>query len=142
MILLGLARYEHALAPAPATRNPAHPAGQLAISGWVRFRGTGVMADGTRYTSTIVLAFNGTTEYFVNCQYTAAKAAGVMRACDQVVGSFHVGKASAAQGNTQPPQAQAGAQAEQQAPIRWLTAWRPAHAPAMGQAIRPRRSVI
>ena len=62
----------------------------------VRFRATGVMADGTRYTSTIVFAFNGTTEYFVNCQYTAAKAAAVTRACDQVVGSFHVGKASAA----------------------------------------------
>jgi len=41
----------------------------------VRFRGTGVIAGGTRYTSTIVFAFNGTTEYFVNCQYTAAKAA-------------------------------------------------------------------
>jgi uncharacterized RDD family membrane protein YckC len=81
----------------------------------VRLRGTGVMADGTRYTSTVVLAFNGTTEYFVNCQYTAAKAAEVKRACDQVVGSFQVGKASAAQGNTQPPQAQANAQAEQQA---------------------------
>jgi hypothetical protein len=32
----------------------------------VRFRGTGVMADGTRYTSAIIFAFNGTTEYFVN----------------------------------------------------------------------------
>jgi uncharacterized RDD family membrane protein YckC len=81
----------------------------------VRFRGTGVMADGTRYTSTIVFAFNGTTEYFVNCQYTAAKATAVTRACDQVVGSFHVGKASAAQGNPQPPQAQPSSQAEQQA---------------------------
>ena len=81
----------------------------------VRFRATGIMADGTRYTSTIVFAFNGTTEYFVNCQYTAAKAAEVTRACDQVVGSFHVSKASATQGNPQPPQAQASSQAEQQA---------------------------
>jgi len=81
----------------------------------VRFRGTGVIADGTRYTSTIVFAFNGTTEYFVNCQYTAAKAAEVTQACDRVVGSFHVSKASAAQGNPQPPQAQARTQAEQQA---------------------------
>ncbi|HXB49178.1 MAG TPA: hypothetical protein VNW50_15560, partial [Streptosporangiaceae bacterium] len=81
----------------------------------VRFRGTGVIADGTRYTSTIVFAFNGTIEYFVNCQYTAAKAAEVTRACDQVVGSFHVSKTSAAQGNPQPPQAQARTQAEQQA---------------------------
>jgi len=81
----------------------------------VRFRGTGVIAGGTRYMSTIVFAFNGTTEYFVNCQYTAAKAAEVTRACDQVVGSFHVGKASAARGNPQPPQAQASTQAEHQA---------------------------
>ncbi len=80
----------------------------------VRFRATGIMADGTRYTSTIVFAFNGTTEYFVNCQYTAAKAAEVTRACDQVVGSFHISKASATQGNPQPPQAQASSQAEQQ----------------------------
>ena len=81
----------------------------------VRFRGTGVMADGTRYTSTIVLVFNDTTEYLVNCQYTAAKAAEVTRACDQVVGSFHISKASAAQGNPQPPQAQTSSQAKQQA---------------------------
>lgn len=57
----------------------------------VRFRATGIMADGTRYTSTIVFAFNGATEYYVNCQYTAANAAEVTRACGQVVGSFHVG---------------------------------------------------
>ena len=81
----------------------------------VRFRATGVLADGTRFTSTIVFAFNGTTEYFVNCQYTPAKAAQVRRACDQVVGSFHVGKASTAQGNPQPRQAHASTQAEQQA---------------------------
>ena len=62
-----------------------------------------------------VFAFNGTTEYAVSCQYTAATAAEVTRACDQVVGSFHVGKASAAQGNPQPPQAQASTQAQQQA---------------------------
>jgi hypothetical protein len=81
----------------------------------VRFRGTGITADGTLFTSTIVFAFNGTTEYEVDCQYTAANAAEVTRACDQVVGSFHVGKASAAQGNPQPPPAQASTQAEQQA---------------------------
>jgi hypothetical protein len=62
-----------------------------------------------------VFAFNGTTEYAVSCQYTAATAAEVTRACDQVVGSFHVGKASAAQGKPQPPQAPASTQAQQQA---------------------------
>jgi uncharacterized RDD family membrane protein YckC len=64
----------------------------------VRFRATGFLTDGTPFTSTIVFAFNGTTEYEVNCQYTA-DAAEVKGGCDQVVGSFHIGKASAAQGN-------------------------------------------
>jgi PsbP-like protein len=57
----------------------------------VRFRATGVMADGTPFQSTVVFTFNGTTEYEVNCQYTAAKAAEVTRGCDQVVGSFQLG---------------------------------------------------
>src|SRR5260221_13657869 len=52
---------------------------------------------GTRYQSRLVAAFTGTTEYFVNCQYTPAKAVEVEQACNQVVGSFRVGKASATQ---------------------------------------------
>jgi uncharacterized RDD family membrane protein YckC len=81
----------------------------------LRFQGTGITADGSRYTSTLVFTFNGATEYFVNCQYTPAKAAEVKSACDQVVGSFQVGKAASAQDNQQAPQAQANTQAEQQA---------------------------
>ena len=80
----------------------------------LRFRVTGTVA-GTRYANIRVLAFNGTIEYVVACQYTAGMAAEVTRACDQLVGSFHVSKASAAQGNPQPPQAPASTQAEQQA---------------------------
>jgi hypothetical protein len=80
----------------------------------LRFRVTGTV-DGASYAGTQVFAFYGTTEYTVNCQYTAAKAAEVTRACDQVIGSFHSGTASAAQGNPQPAQAQASTQAEQQA---------------------------
>jgi hypothetical protein len=76
----------------------------------LRFRVTETGSASTR-----VFAFNGATEYVVDCQYTAAKVAEVTRACDQVAGSFHAGKASAAQGNPQPPQAQARTQAEQQA---------------------------
>ena len=53
----------------------------------VRFRGTGTM-DGSRFESTIVFAFSGTTEYFANCQHTAARAAEVDQACHQVIGSF------------------------------------------------------
>jgi hypothetical protein len=56
----------------------------------LRFRVTGTV-DGTRYASTVVFAFNGTTEYFVNCQSTAGMSAQVGRACDQVTGSFHLG---------------------------------------------------
>jgi len=55
-----------------------------------RFQASGV-ADGTAYRSTLVFAFKGTTEYFVNCQYTPAKAAEVKQACNQVTGSFRVG---------------------------------------------------
>ena len=55
---------------------------------------------GNRHQSRIVIAFSGTTEYFVNCQYTPAKTAEVEQACHQVIGSFRVGKASATQ--TQP----------------------------------------
>jgi uncharacterized RDD family membrane protein YckC len=41
--------------------------------------------------STVVFAFNGTTEYFVNCQYTPAQARAVQQACHQVVSTFHAG---------------------------------------------------
>lgn len=49
---------------------------------------------GTRFQSRLVFAFTGETEYEVNCQYTAARAAEVEQACNQVVGSFRIGKAS------------------------------------------------
>jgi len=81
----------------------------------LRFRATGIAADGSRYTSTLVFAFNGTTAYVVNCQYTSARAAEVKSACDQVVGSFHLGRAVTAQNNPQAPPAQTSTQAEQQA---------------------------
>jgi uncharacterized RDD family membrane protein YckC len=59
----------------------------------LRFRFTGTV-HGTRYASTAVFAFNGTTEYEVNCQYTPGMAAQVARACDQVTGSFQVSGAA------------------------------------------------
>ena len=64
-----------------------------------RFQVTGAVS-GSRYASTLVFAFNGTTEYFVNCQYTAGMAAVVGRACDQVTGSFQVSRAAPAPGAT------------------------------------------
>jgi hypothetical protein len=53
----------------------------------LRFRFTKTGSASTR-----VFAFNGTTEYVVDCQYTAGMAAQVGRACDQVTGSFQVSR--------------------------------------------------
>ena len=64
-----------------------------------------------------VFAFNGTTEYVVECQHTPGMAAQVGRACDQVVGSFQVSRAAIAQGSPQAPQGRPNAQAQQQAQI-------------------------
>lgn len=60
-----------------------------------RFQITAGVA-GSRYTSTLVFAFNGTTEYYVNCQHTAGMAGDVGRACDEVTGSFRVSKVAPA----------------------------------------------
>ena len=46
---------------------------------------------GSPFQSTLVFAFNGTTEYFVNCQYTPALAPDVLQACNRVVSTFHAG---------------------------------------------------
>ena len=54
-----------------------------------RFRGTGTL-DGSQVGITGLFAFTGTTQYAVNCGHTAARAAEVERACNQVVGSFQV----------------------------------------------------
>jgi uncharacterized RDD family membrane protein YckC len=60
----------------------------------LRLRVTGT-SRGTSYTSIVELAFNRTTEYFFNCQYTAGMAAQVIPACGQVTGSFRVTSPSA-----------------------------------------------
>jgi hypothetical protein len=66
-----------------------------------RFQITGGVA-GSRYTSTLVFAFNGTTEYYVNCQHTAGMAGDVGRACDQVTGRFRVSKVAPAPSVAEP----------------------------------------
>lgn len=76
----------------------------------LRFRVTETGSASTR-----VFAFNGTTEYVVDCQHTPGMAAQVGRACDQVVGSFQVSRAVIAQGSLQAPQGQPNATAQQQA---------------------------
>jgi Tol biopolymer transport system component len=55
----------------------------------LRFRGTATI-DATPVESTLVFAFDQTTEYFLNCQSTRAKAAEIQRGCDQIVRSFKV----------------------------------------------------
>jgi uncharacterized RDD family membrane protein YckC len=54
-----------------------------------RFRITGTV-DGTAIQSTLVFAFDGTTEYFVNCQHTAEKAEEIEQGCEQIVQTFAV----------------------------------------------------
>lgn len=55
----------------------------------VRFRAAGT-ENGSRIRATLVFAFDGTSEYFVDCEHTSANTAEVERACSQVVGSFQV----------------------------------------------------
>ncbi len=46
--------------------------------------------SGRQVEERLVLAFDGTTEYFVNCQYDDGTRAEVLAACDLVVSSFRV----------------------------------------------------
>ena len=63
---------------------------QLTMAGLpaVRFRVTGTV-EGTPFQSTNVFAFDGTTEYVVNCVQTA-EAKEIQRGCDQIVRTFSV----------------------------------------------------
>jgi uncharacterized RDD family membrane protein YckC len=56
----------------------------------LKVRGSGRSADGARIDSTLVFAYDGRTEYFINCQHTPEHAAQVMRACDQILRTFRV----------------------------------------------------
>ena len=57
----------------------------------LEYTGTVKAPDGTLVSSRVILAFNGTTEYFVNCQSTDAQKAEISAGCDQVVASFQAG---------------------------------------------------
>jgi uncharacterized RDD family membrane protein YckC len=59
----------------------------------VEFRGTGRSFNGTRIHSTVVFAYHGRTEYFVNCQYTSQHATQVQRGCHQILRTFRVSTA-------------------------------------------------
>jgi len=55
------------------------------------FTGTAKNPAGALVSSKLVLAFDGTTEYFVNCQYDSTGESELLAGCDQIVGSFSVG---------------------------------------------------
>jgi uncharacterized RDD family membrane protein YckC len=57
----------------------------------LKVRGTGRSFDGARIESTLVFAFDGKTEYFINCQHTQQHAAQVKRACGQILSTFRAG---------------------------------------------------
>jgi uncharacterized RDD family membrane protein YckC len=69
----------------------------------LRFQGTATV-DGTPFESTLVFIFDGTTEYYLNCQYTAEWAEEIERGCEQIVGTFTVDMVET--GSTVPPAAE------------------------------------
>ncbi len=55
------------------------------------FTGTAKNPNGATVNSRLVLAFDGTTEYFVNCQFDDTAQAATLAGCDQIVSTFAVG---------------------------------------------------
>jgi hypothetical protein len=53
----------------------------------LEYAGNGT-SDGTPIESRIIVAFDGTTEYFINCQHTAEGSAEINQGCDQIVDTF------------------------------------------------------
>jgi hypothetical protein len=56
----------------------------------IRLRASGTNPDGVAVVDTIVVAFRGTTEYFVNCQHTPDHAEEIGGGCDRIVETFQV----------------------------------------------------
>jgi hypothetical protein len=52
------------------------------------YAGTALDPDGNQVDVRMVLAYDGTTEYYVNCQGSGEGATAIAAACDQIVGSF------------------------------------------------------
>lgn len=52
------------------------------------YAGTAVDPDGNQVNIRMVLAYDGPTEYYVNCQASQPGASAIAAACDQIVGSF------------------------------------------------------
>jgi hypothetical protein len=55
------------------------------------YSGTAVNPDAVSVKNRIVLAFNGKTEYLVNCQSTGQSSGTIDAGCDQIISTFAVG---------------------------------------------------
>jgi hypothetical protein len=55
-----------------------------------RFELSGVEAEGGTVASSILLVFDGTTEYFLNCQFTDEHKDEIDEGCTQIIDSFQV----------------------------------------------------
>jgi uncharacterized RDD family membrane protein YckC len=80
----------------------------------LQYRGDGKRSDGTPIESTLTFAFDGTTEYFVNCQNGRARSAEIERGCSQVISTFEISEVGAAEPG--PTSAEEQTSAEE----RWL----------------------
>jgi hypothetical protein len=58
----------------------------------LEYRATGPTADARLVESTLVYAFDGATEYYLDCQHTPGNAIKVAQACGQVMRTFTVSK--------------------------------------------------
>jgi hypothetical protein len=56
----------------------------------LRFEGSTFDPDGVRVQSRLVFVLDGTTEYYLNCQFTPERAQELKRGCGQAVESFQV----------------------------------------------------
>jgi uncharacterized RDD family membrane protein YckC len=77
---------------------------QITVGGMPGFRiqvGT-YLPDGTPIQSILSFAFNGTTEYLINCQTTRARTAAIAAGCRQVVRTFRTTASAAAPDATAP----------------------------------------
>jgi hypothetical protein len=54
------------------------------------FEASALATEGVRVQSRLVVVFDGTTEYALNCQFTPEAAEEMKQGCDQVVESFKV----------------------------------------------------
>jgi hypothetical protein len=69
----------------------------------VRFQIGTYLPDGTPIQSILTYAFNGTTEYVINCQTTRTGTAAIAAGCGRVVSTFRTTVPPTANGATAPP---------------------------------------